>query len=127
MFPCGAVGAPASLPARTSLPETHRQGRRSLGAMLALLCSFAVAFAAEKPTLDHLYPAGGCRGTTNEITLLGKFEPWPPKAWASIAGLEFQFTTNKGKAQLTIPADAAVGPGLVRIYNDEGPSDLRIF
>jgi hypothetical protein len=99
---------------------------RCLALLLSIL-SFFRTFAAEKPTLDHLYPAGACRGTTNDIILLGKFDPWPPKAWASTPGLDFQFTTNKGKAQLIISHEAKSGPCLVRIYNDEGPSDLRIF
>jgi len=94
---------------------------------LLILGFFTLSSEAEKPTLDHLYPAGGCRGTTNGITLLGKFEPWPPKAWVSVPGLDFQFNTNKSKAQLIISPEAPVGPCLVRIYNDEGPSDLRIF
>jgi hypothetical protein len=83
--------------------------------------------AAEKPALDQIYPAGVSRGMTNEVTLLGKFEPWPPKLWASIPGVEFQFTTNKGKASVTVSNDAPLGPYLVRAYNDEGPGDLHIL
>ncbi len=89
---------------------------------------FAISLsAAEKPTLDQVYPSGVCRGRTNEITLLGKLEPWPPKMWASVSGLDFQFTTNKGKASVVVAADAPVGPCWVRVYNGEGPSDLRIL
>src|SRR5689334_9727714 len=89
---------------------------------------FALAVvAAEKPTLDQIYPAGACRGTTNEVALIGKFDPWPPKIWASVSGLDFQFTTNKGKATLLVANDTPLGPCLVRLYNDEGPGDLRIF
>jgi hypothetical protein len=96
------------------------------GACLFLFFALGIS-AAEKPTLDQLYPAGVSRGTTNEVTLLGKFEPWPPKLWASIPGVDFQFATNKGKASVTVANDAPLGPCLIRVYNDEGPGDLRIF
>jgi hypothetical protein len=93
-----------------------------------LLLSFAFPVsAAEKPALDQIYPAGACRGTTNEVSLLGKFDPWPPKIWASVPGIDFQFTTNKGKATVAVANNTPLGPGLVRAYNDEGAGDLRIF
>jgi hypothetical protein len=96
-------------------------------AIIALAVLSFSCLAADKPTLDHLYPPGAGRGTTNDVTFLGKFDPWPPKVWASAPGLDFQFTTNKGKAQLIVSPEAKLGPCLVRIYNDEGPSDPRIF
>lgn len=97
--------------------------RLAFGLFLAL----TTGLAADKPTLDSISPVGATRGTTNDFTLLGKFEPWPPKAWSDNAGVEFQFSTNKGKGQVIVSAEARPGPCLFRIYNDEGASDWRIF
>ncbi len=97
-------------------------------AALCLACvSLASLLAADKPALDAIFPAGGPRGSTQEVTLSGKFDPWPPQAWSSNPGLAFQFSTNKGSAQLTLASNAPPGPCLVRVFNEAGPSDLRIF
>jgi hypothetical protein len=47
--------------------------------------------------------------------------------WSSIPGVELRFGTNKGKAEIVISSEASVGPGLLRLFNEEGPSDLRFF
>ncbi len=95
--------------------------------LLALWLTVLQVLPTEKPAVEQIFPAGNRRGATNEITLLGKLDSWPLKAWANISGLDFHFSTNKGKADLAIAADAPLGPCLVRFYNDEGASDLRIF
>jgi hypothetical protein len=93
---------------------------------LPLLASARV-LAAEAPSLESLHPAGGTRGTTNIVTVGGKFDPWPPRVWISEGGVTFTAETNKGKFSVSIDADAAPGPRLVRLYNDDGASDLRTF
>jgi len=99
-------------------------GRRAL----YILLSFCAAQVfAEKPALEHLFPAGATPGTTNTLTLSGKFEPWPPHFWAEGEGISFNAETNKGKVEITVTADVKAGPRLIRIYNDEGASDPRIF
>jgi hypothetical protein len=100
---------------------------RCCASLLFILCSGLATLAIEKPTLEQIFPAGAKRGSTNEVTLLGKFEPWPPKLWSSNAGLQFEFSTNKGKAHLIVSPEASPGPCLIRAFNEEGPSDLRIF
>ncbi len=84
------------------------------------------SFAAE-PVLDGLFPAGGARGTTNLVTAVGKFDSWPLKVWVNRPGLTFSAETNKGKFSVAISADAVPGPRLVRLYNEEGASELRFF
>jgi hypothetical protein len=83
--------------------------------------------AEEKPELEHVFPAGAVRGTTNSITLFGKFEPWPPKIWCDGAGLAFDFPTNKGRLNITVSNDAPVSPCLIRVYNGAGASEPCIF
>ena len=81
----------------------------------------------EAPPLEGFYPAGGQRGTTNIVTALGKFGAWPLKVWSSGAGLTFGAQTNKGRFTVAISPEAASGPRLVRLYNDDGASEPRIF
>jgi len=83
--------------------------------------------AAEKPTLEHIFPAGASRNSTHTLTLFGKFDAWPPKVWSSCGVLVFNFPTNKGKVEIKVPADAPVGPCLFRLYSEEGASEPCIF
>jgi hypothetical protein len=95
-------------------------------ALLAAVTSTSL-IAATAPTVDALYPAGAERGSTNTITASGKFDPWPPKVWFSGPGVHFNAETNKGKFTVTIDAEAAAGPRVVRFYNEEGVSEPRFF
>jgi hypothetical protein len=82
------------------------------------------------PTLDVIYPPGVSHtrdGSTNVVTVSGKFDPWPPKVWVSAPGVEFTAQTNKGKFDVTVAANAEPGPRLIRLYNDEGASEARFF
>ena len=95
-------------------------------ALLALVLSMLLLHA-DSPTLDAIYPPGAALGSSNVITLSGKFEPWPPKVWMSVSGLEFIAQTNKGKFALIVGTNASPGPRLVRIYNEDGVSEPRFF
>lgn len=95
--------------------------------LVAVALSPALLVFAEKPNLEHVYPTAAALGQTNTINLTGKFEPWPPKAWCSTAGVEFSFSTNKGSMQVAVAPDAKAGPCLIRIYNEDGASDPAIF
>ena len=102
--------------------------RFSARIITACLLGFATFSArAEKPVLEHLYPSGGAIGSTNEVRFFGKFEPWPPKFWSDSDQLSFHAETNKGKATITVATNASPGAHLIRIYNDEGASDPKIF
>jgi hypothetical protein len=95
-------------------------------ALLAAVTSTSL-IAATAPTLDALYPAGAERASTNTITVSGKFDPWPPKVWLSGPGVHFNAETNKGTFAVTIDAEAATGPRVLRFYNEEGVSAPRFF
>jgi hypothetical protein len=99
---------------------------RRLLALASFSFAGAIAFA-EKPNLEHIYPTAAARGETNTLNLAGKFEPWPPQIWCSTPDVEFTFSTNKNTVQIEVPADTRLGPCLVRLYNDDGASDLAIF
>jgi hypothetical protein len=92
-----------------------------------LFCLGTTLVSAQQPALDHLFPAGAAPDTTNSITLFGKFEPWPPKFWSDSDQITFNPTTNKAKVEFRIAPGAKPGAHLVRIYNDDGASDPRIF
>jgi hypothetical protein len=89
------------------------------------LCAWNFAMRAATPTLDHLYPIAMQAGSTNPITAIGKFDPWPPKVWVDAEGIVFNAETNNGKFTVEIAANAPVGPHLIRVFNEQGASALR--
>jgi hypothetical protein len=99
--------------------------RAARAALLATLTGLSLIAAV--PTLDALYPAGAERGSTNLISVSGKFDPWPPKVWVGAPGVHFSPQTNSGKFTVTVSGDAEPGPCLVRLYNGEGVSEPRFF
>jgi hypothetical protein len=89
--------------------------------------AFLFLTRGEPPELKAVHPIGAGRGTTNVYTLAGKFDPWPPKFWSDPPGLTFKAETNKNKVIIEIPADAAPGARLIRVYNDDGASEPKFF
>lgn len=87
----------------------------------------AASATAAVPTFEHILPAGFAKGSTNQVTVAGKFDPWPPKVWTSCTGLVFTAETNKGKFRVETTAAAPVGAHLMRLFNDEGATEPRIF
>ena len=92
----------------------------------ALLFSAFQSYCAV-PSLDCLYPIAAQRGTTNAISAVGKFDPWPPKMWTSVAGVSFFAETNKGKFRIAVAAESPPGPCFVRAYNEQGASEPRFL
>ncbi len=79
------------------------------------------------PVLEHIYPAGAQRGTTNLISAIGKQDPWPVEVWTDDARIQFKAEKDKGKFSVIIAPDAEPGPRLVRLHNAEGASTVRFF
>jgi len=94
---------------------------------VAAVASCAAATRAAAPVLDYLYPCSGQRGTTVALTAGGKFEKWPVQAWADATGLKVQLGSESGKLSIQIDKDTPPGPHLLRLYNAEGASALRVF
>ncbi len=102
--------------------------RRSGGLLLllaacGLLSILADAFAAP-PTQSRLFPAGGQRGTKVVTSSTGEFD-WPVKIWAP--GVEVVAGSEKGKLEVSIPADLAADRVWIRLYNEEGISAALPF
>jgi hypothetical protein len=116
---CGAV-----------IHRTLGVGRWALGvfrtALLAVVLLIASSFAAE-PALSHLFPIAGQQGTTIEVTASGKFDPWPTRVWVDAPGITFKPAKAAGKFDVEIAKDAAPGPHLVRLFNEQGASAPRFF
>src|SRR6266550_4057935 len=90
-------------PTSTDNRWMHQLPRTGLGSWSLVLllsfthCSWNSATQAAAPTLDHFYPVAVRIGSTNAVTAIGKFDPWPPKVWVDAPGIEFKTETNAGK------------------------------
>jgi len=94
---------------------------------LGCLLTGASSVQAAAPVLEHLYPAGAQRGTTNVVSAIGKQDPWPVEVWTDDARLQFKAEKDKGKFSVIVAPNAEPGPYLVRLYNSEGASTVRYF
>lgn len=88
--------------------------------LLALPC-FGAA-----PPLEWIFPPIVSPGT-NEVTLGGKQEKWPPGFWCSEPGISFFTGTNTGKVSIVVGPEVKPGPQLLRLYNPDGTSDPKAF
>lgn len=104
-------------------PASRRGPRSSLRAAILLILLPALANAAP-PTLSHLFPAGGQRGTTLNVTCEGEFD-WPVNVWSP--GIEVTPGEEKGVLQVTIPPDIATDRVWLRLYNADGASKVVPF
>jgi hypothetical protein len=87
----------------------------------------ALAAAGAEPTLTHLYPVAGQRGTSFTVAASGKFGPWPPQTWADTSGIQFTATPITGVFNVDLAANVAPGPHLVRLFNEQGASAPRFL
>jgi hypothetical protein len=95
---------------------------------LCVLCAFVVnPVLAAPPTLTHLFPAGGQRGTSVEVTAAGSFEHWPVHTWVSGCGVEAKPDNEKGKLTITVGAEAVPGTYWLRLYDEQGASAPQPF
>jgi len=100
--------------------------------VFALAFSFILFYGSQTlraaaSTLEHFYPVAVQAGTSNTITAIGKFDPWPPKVWVDSPGIVFNAETNSGKFTVEIAADAPIGPHLIRVFNEQGTSGPRFL
>lgn len=84
-----------------------------------VLSSGPLPVGAAPPTLSHLFPAGGQRGTKVAVTCTGKFT-WPVVVHAP--GVDVVVGSESGKLEITIPDEPATDRIWIRLYNAEGVS-----
>jgi hypothetical protein len=94
---------------------------------LAWILLVPPASPAAPPALSGLFPAGGARGQSVEVTASGKFGRWPVRAWVDEPGVVFEPAADEGKLTARIAPDAPPGVRLVRLYDHEGASEARPF
>lgn len=106
-----------------SLPRPRRRP-----ALLLLATALARLTArADVPTLDHLFPPSARPGTTNELTAVGTFKPWPAQLVFNHPGLKAVATTNTGRFTLSVAPDVPPGVYLARALDDAGASAPRFL
>ena len=77
--------------------------------------------------LDRMFPAGGQRGTTVDLTLEGKFPNWPVHVWSACPDITWQCQAESGKLQAVIAEAAPLGPTWIRLYDASGASRVQVF
>lgn len=95
---------------------------------LTLLAGLSLApSASSAPTVTHLFPSGGQRGTTADVTAGGVFDKWPVGVWTSSPAVIVKAAKDKGKLAVTVTPDAAPGVHWLRLYDETGASGPRPF
>lgn len=92
---------------------------------IVIAVSIPATVYAAPPTLSHLFPAGGQRGTKVVVTCSGTFDPWPVSVWAP--GVDLVPGTEAGKLEISIPPDLAADRVWILLYNAEGASTAVPF
>ena len=82
---------------------------------------------AAVPVLDQVFPAAIQIGTTQSVTLVGKFDPWPTRLDLDIPGVSWEPTTNNGVIRVRVAPEASVGPRVIRAFSPEGVSEPRFI
>ncbi|MHB1556179.1 MAG: PPC domain-containing protein [Isosphaeraceae bacterium] len=104
--------------------------KRPIGIVDAVLIAGLTGQApcpAKPLTLTGLFPPGAARGQTVAIEAAGTFDHWPVRAWVDGPGVAIRAEKGKGKLSAIVAPDAAPGLRWVRLYDDEGASELRPF
>jgi hypothetical protein len=112
---------------KTNHRGTEAQRRMRIIISSLCLCASVVSPASAAPSVTHLFPAGGQRGTTVEVTAAGTFDRWPVKVWVSGKGVTAEAAKEMGKFRVTVAADAVPGVYWLRPHDDTGGGNLRPF
>jgi hypothetical protein len=95
--------------------------------MVWLTASLICQAWAAAPQADHLFPAGGQRGTVLNVSVAGTFDAWPVRTWTDDPGLVFEARENPGQFRASLGRAVRLGPHLVRFYHAEGCSAPCLF
>ncbi len=93
------------------------------------LVAFATrhSWAAEKPELTLLFPAGGQIGTSVDVVAQGKFPTWPLQTWTDSPHIQWSCQAEAGKLQAVIGPDAEPGLHWLRLFDANGASAARPY
>jgi hypothetical protein len=94
---------------------------------LSLFLLAVMGLRAAVPVLDHVFPAALQIGSTQSVTLVGKFDPWPTRLDLDIPGVTWEATTNTGVITVRVSPKAPVGPQVIRAFSQEGVSAPRFL
>ena len=94
---------------------------------LSLFLLAVIGLRAAVPVLDHVFPAALQIGSTQSVTLVGKFDPWPTRLDLDIPGVTWEATTNTGVITVRVSPKAPVGPQVIRAFSPEGVSAPRFL
>ena len=76
---------------------------------------------AAPPVIDAIYPAGGQRGNSVAVELIGKVPDEGLQFWASDPGIRYE------EGKLVLSDDCSLGAHWVRFYNAEGSALPQLF
>jgi len=113
-------------------PGTSRRGGESAAHRVRTLAwgflgLLGLWLRAAVPVLDQVFPAAIQVGTTQSVTLVGKFDPWPVKVDLDLPGVSWEATTNNGVLTVRVAASAPVGAHVIRAFSAEGASAPRFL
>ncbi len=94
---------------------------------VSLFLLAVMGLRAAVPVLDHVFPAALQIGSTQSVTLVGKFDPWPTRLDLDIPGVTWEATTNTGVITVRVSPKAPVGPQVIRAFSPEGVSAPRFL
>jgi len=97
-----------------------RSRSRALCGLVSLMALGVLQAAV--PVLDQVFPAATQIGTTQSVTLVGKFDPWPTRLDLDIPGVSWEPTTNSGVIRVRVAPEAPAGPRVIRAFSPEGVS-----
>jgi hypothetical protein len=97
-------------------------------ALLVIACLAAPA-SAESPEISEVLPGAAAPGRTVEVTVRGRGLSKSARLWTSFPAEVAPAGESEGKIRfkLTLPPDAQVGVGAVRLVTEGGVSGLRPF
>ena len=101
--------------------------RKNLWLVTALTMVAVPTATAAPPDVKTLFPAGGQRGQTVEVTVGGKLNARPVSVWTSRPGVTVEVPDEGEKVQVAIAEDVPTGVTWLRFHNAEGAAALRPF
>jgi uncharacterized protein YdeI (BOF family) len=108
-------------------PNQRRHGRSFL-ACCVFVFTFSTSALPAPPAFENLFPAGGQIGSRVETQVSGKgLEKETPLTWSSDPHRIVMSSDKPKTFFLNIAKEAAPGPCLLRLFNDDGASPPRII